>query len=36
MILCSETQEECNNWILDLQKYHKIIQNIKEKHGDIE
>jgi len=36
MILCSETEEECNNWISDLQRYHKIIQDIKEKHGQIE
>jgi len=33
MILCAETEEECNNWVKDLQKYHKIIQEIKEKNG---
>lgn len=33
MILCAETEEECNNWVKDLQKYHKIIQDIKEENG---
>jgi len=36
MILCSETEEDCNNWINDLQRYHKVIQEIKEKNGLVE
>jgi len=36
MILCSETEEDCNNWINDLQRYHKVIQEMKEKNGLVE
>ncbi|OUM63516.1 hypothetical protein PIROE2DRAFT_61239 [Piromyces sp. E2] len=36
MILCSDTEEDCNNWINDLQRYHKVIQEIKEKNGLVE
>ncbi|ORX48121.1 hypothetical protein BCR36DRAFT_82539 [Piromyces finnis] len=36
MLLCSETEEDCNNWISDLQRCHKIIQEIKDNNGLVE